>query len=459
MTAALIELETLDLVSAANMLRRWAGEPVEQALRELWGTLSSCGGMAGSDPGGVAWASAYDRAAGAALNGGQAAAGGLDKLAAMFAQTARNYEAADAASAAGGRRVVEESIATLPCIAEFALPGGVPVSAGGAEGGGPPGWELIRPVVGCLWPNGHQDRLREAGAAWRRSAAALADGADATVSAVQRAISDRLPEAGDMWTVCNGMAARLRALADVHAGLGGACEELAGHLDQVHAEVISELVSLLEWTAAIEAGGALLGVLTLGIAEVPTQAIESARIAKTAATVASLIERFVALARGIAASVSSLAERAEAVAAQLGLVTRAPMLEASVVGVGGLRVMSSVGREVRAAARLSEHELPEVVVSAGQVEKKFKHAADFGVTGSRGREGFDAFRRALAEFVADPRTIRIWGSYRGERVVLSFNRRSRLVVVQKADGRFVTGWRMTASQLRHVSAKGALGGD
>src|SRR5438093_1113084 len=171
-------------------------------------------------------------------------------------------------------------------------------------GGGPSGWGLVEHLVGYVWPNGQQDRLRSAAAAWAGSADALEHGADGVVSAAQLAISDRLPEADDMWTVCHGLAAQLRGLSGVHRAIGRSCEQLAHHLDEVHSAVEGELVSLVEWTAGIEVAGGLLSVVTLGIAEAPTQAVETARIASTATRVAEVIERFIALARTAAQSIA-----------------------------------------------------------------------------------------------------------------------------------------------------------
>ncbi len=355
MTASLIELETLDLVAASRLLRLWVAEPVELETRALWSTLEDCAGMAGSDPGGSAWARSYDQAAAAAVNAAAEAINGVDVLAGMFAQTARNYEAADAASTAAERRVIAASVATLPCIGSFMLPSCAPPPAAGGSGGAPHGWGLIANLVGYVWPNGHQDRLRAAASAWRRSAAALAHGADDAVQAVSRAVSDRLPEAGDMWTVCDAMSAHLSELAGVHSALADACEEFAHHLDRVHSEVIGELTSLVEWTAAIEASGAALSVFTLGIAEAPTQAVEAARVAKTAASVGALIEKFVGIARGLAVTVARLVERAEAVSTRLRVVLSARLAEASVAIVGRARLIKEIGTETGAIGRLSSN--------------------------------------------------------------------------------------------------------
>jgi hypothetical protein len=352
MTVPLIEVETLDFVAASRMLRLWVAEPLELAVRGLWGTLDGCAGMAGRDPGGGAWAASYDRAAAVALSATADAINGVDQLSSMFAQTARNYEAADIASTPATHRVMEASVATLPCVPGFVLPSCTPASALGGSGGGPSGWGLIEGLVGYVWPNGHQDHLHAAASAWRRSAAALAHAADDTVAASEHAVADGLPEADDIWTVCNGMSSHLRELSSVHAALGDACSELAHHIDRMHSEVIGELESLIEWSAGIQAAGGLLSAVTFGLAEVPTQAVQAARLAKVAATVGAIIERFIGVARALAASVGALVDRAAVVSSRLRLILGAPLAVATTTVVGRVRMIREIGTEVGAIGRL-----------------------------------------------------------------------------------------------------------
>ena len=95
----------------------------------------------------------------------------------------------------------------------------------------------------------------------------------------------------------------------------------------------------------------------------------------------------------------------------------------------------------------------------GQIEKKYdQHAKDFGVTDPRGRVGFSNFDTALKEVVADPVTMHIQGTYRGDPAILNYNPRSGLCVVQTPDGKFWTGFRLNSDQAWNVVNRGALGG-
>jgi hypothetical protein len=92
-----------------------------------------------------------------------------------------------------------------------------------------------------------------------------------------------------------------------------------------------------------------------------------------------------------------------------------------------------------------------------QIEEKYSdHAGDFGVTDPRGRAGFDNFERTLKQFVDDPRTMHIQGTYRGQPVILNYNPDSGLCVIQNLDGTFVSGWKLGPDQAQNVVTRGSL---
>lgn len=103
-------------------------------------------------------------------------------------------------------------------------------------------------------------------------------------------------------------------------------------------------------------------------------------------------------------------------------------------------------------------ELPVLSLGRAQLEAKFKHAADFGVTESRGAAGFDAYGKAVDSFLGESSTVRVAGTYRGNAAILNDIPASRLVVVQSPEGAFVSGWQMSEAQLQSVITRGSLGG-
>ncbi len=455
---ALIEVETEDFARAARSVYSDVADPLVNVTTRLVGRLRDGAAMAGSDPGGRDWAAAYDRSAAATLGATQDVLNGCYRLSAMFAQTARNYEAADVASTAGVRHAIAAVTARLPDDTAVGLATEVPSAAGGSSS--PPGpWGLIADLVGRVWPNGHQDRLRAAARAWRSSADDLWLRSEYVAVAVVPAMGDKLPEFDDMSTVCDAMYLRLRDVANAHHALADACDQLADHLDEVHSAVEAELNSLIEWTAGIELTGALLSVVTLGMAEAPTQAVEGARIARTAARVGALIERFAALASTAARTVAAVVDRVSVVSARVRTVLDVRLSAATVTLAVRVRAVRLSG-ELGAIGRISgAGSFPDLIAPRLALERKFKHARDFGVTARRGREGFEEFEGALRSFLNKPMVTRIHGVYRGQEVILSYERESMLVVVQTPAGEFISGWRMTPVQFQYVTQRGVLGSD
>ncbi|MDT4948296.1 MAG: hypothetical protein QOJ37_891, partial [Pseudonocardiales bacterium] len=351
MTSALIQLESEDFGRAARSLYSDAGDPLTTAVAQLISQLQDFGEMAGNDPGGRDWAASYDRGVAATLRASQDAINACYRLSSMFAQTARNYEAADAASTAGVRHAIAAATSALPNDCVIGLATEVPTAAGGS-GGGPTGWGLIDDIVGYVWPDGHQDRLHAAASSWRSCADSLWSLSEFVAVAAVPAMGHHLPEFDDMSTVCDGLYLHIREVAHAQFGLADACDELAHHLDVVHSEVEGELVSLLEWSAAIQATGFIASIFSLGTAEAPTQAVQAARIAKTAARVGELIQKFIAMARVVAQSIAAVVERAEAVAGRLRLLLNAKVAAATVTAVGRLRTVRATG-ELGAIGRLA----------------------------------------------------------------------------------------------------------
>ncbi|WP_412458571.1 colicin D domain-containing protein [Mycobacteroides chelonae] len=102
--------------------------------------------------------------------------------------------------------------------------------------------------------------------------------------------------------------------------------------------------------------------------------------------------------------------------------------------------------------------VPQVSIPAQQLQKKFKHASDFGVTGNYNTQNAQLFQKAVEDFMANPSTIHIDGFYRrGESpAILSVNPTTGLTAVLHPNGEFWTGWKLGPDQLAHVLQEGAL---
>jgi len=97
-----------------------------------------------------------------------------------------------------------------------------------------------------------------------------------------------------------------------------------------------------------------------------------------------------------------------------------------------------------------------IACSTRQLQKKFKHAADFGVTGPYTRARATRFEQALRAHVENQMTVVIQGTYRGELVTHFVNPQTGLHVMRGADGAFVSGWCLTTDQLANVLARVSL---
>lgn len=101
-----------------------------------------------------------------------------------------------------------------------------------------------------------------------------------------------------------------------------------------------------------------------------------------------------------------------------------------------------------ASAAAAKKSLASLTTDFRQIESKFKHAADFGVTEARGKAGFAAFGSAVESFVNSPTTVRVEGTYRDNPAILNYDPTSALVVVQETSGAFVSGWKMSPGRWR-----------
>ncbi len=345
-----VEPEVFD--AASKVMGQNVTGQLTTALTNLEDALAGTGGMAGTDPGGTKWASSYDQAVSATVGAMTDLTDACYMLAAMLEQTGFNHGMAESAS--DPRRSVQTPADTTRYVAPMTLNcNPQPPSAQGGSGSPPTGWGLIESAVGYVWPNGHQDKLRAAGNAWSTAAKALDWASYAIDEGVQGISSQQSPEVQDAVAVCGGMKQHIQDVATSCQSLASGCDEFAGYIDKAHHDVEQELTSLVEWTVAIEAGGAILGFLTAGIAEAPAQGLEAGRIYATAVRVGNIISHLIELAGTVAETISSVVTRVAEVcqrlkvilgarlsAATTRLVARLPALanDSGAVAFGRLRV-------------------------------------------------------------------------------------------------------------------------
>jgi hypothetical protein len=91
-----------------------------------------------------------------------------------------------------------------------------------------------------------------------------------------------------------------------------------------------------------------------------------------------------------------------------------------------------------------------------QLQKKFKHAADFGVKENYSPENAQKFQEAMENHMTDPTTKVINGTYHGTPVTHYVNPNTGLNVMEDAAGNFLSGWKLSPTQLWHVLTTGKL---
>ena len=83
----------------------------------------------------------------------------------------------------------------------------------------------------------------------------------------------------------------------------------------------------------------------------------------------------------------------------------------------------------------------------GQIQKKYKHAAAFGVTGNWNKQNGEAFQQAILHHINKPGIQKIQGTYRGNPVTHYYEESTRLNVMVCPNNNFISGWQLTKPQM------------
>ena len=93
-----------------------------------------------------------------------------------------------------------------------------------------------------------------------------------------------------------------------------------------------------------------------------------------------------------------------------------------------------------------------------QIQKKFKHAADFGISGNYNLQTAAAFAAAIQAHLQKQGVQEIVGSYRREPVKHYFDPLTNLNVMVDAGDNFISGWKLTSAQVVELTTTGDIGG-
>ena len=98
------------------------------------------------------------------------------------------------------------------------------------------------------------------------------------------------------------------------------------------------------------------------------------------------------------------------------------------------------------------------ILKDNQIQKKYKHAVDFGITGNPNRENFELFKKKLVEHMTDPGTKSKNGTFKNNIPVIHYYSENTglNVMIRQDDNTFLSGWALTDNQLENVKNRGKL---
>jgi hypothetical protein len=309
-----------------------ANHSVVDAVSTCSTVIDGGGGMAGTDTGGEAWAAQYDEAAGPLIQAGADLGESMAQMANLLNAALVNHEGADFGARLQGPPTGYGSSYTGDedpdhYSTTVAVP--TPPSAKGGTGDQPGWWHWIAGhVEGLLWPDADTGKLREVGAGWIKAGQALQGDTSYISSASAQIATQTSPEVKDATATCDDLEQHLRDIGSAYQQIGQACQDYAQQVDDHHQEIEDELKSFIEWTIAIEAGGLILGALTLGIGEGAAQAAEAAEVANAGSKVVRILKSLVELARLAATKIGGLVKTATAAIERVKRILSAPIVKA-----------------------------------------------------------------------------------------------------------------------------------
>nr|UZC30174.1 hypothetical protein [Entomoneis sp.] len=92
-----------------------------------------------------------------------------------------------------------------------------------------------------------------------------------------------------------------------------------------------------------------------------------------------------------------------------------------------------------------------------QIQKKYKHAPDFGISGNYNQENAQLFKDKIIEHMKEPFTQIIEGTFKKTEVTHYVNLETGLnVVFNRDNNKFISGWLLNNQQLQNVKDRGGL---
>lgn len=100
-----------------------------------------------------------------------------------------------------------------------------------------------------------------------------------------------------------------------------------------------------------------------------------------------------------------------------------------------------------------------IVIEDKQLQRKFKHAGDFGIRGSYSLQNIKKFKTAIKNHLQSSTTQVRKGTFRRKSVFHYFDTQTGLNIILNDCGYFVSGWKLNEKQLKAIIDTGNMGGD
>ncbi|RIS84279.1 hypothetical protein D2E44_13320 [Mycobacteroides abscessus] len=320
---------------------------------ETTNELAGFAGMAGTDLAAKSFAATYDSAVNALVEALGNLGEGAAKVGLILGTSAHNYNDANAAAA----RKPPPDIGPMPDQPLGCPPTPNVPSAWGDPSPGPWWWDLIVSYAQSkLWPDGHQDQLRNsegklnAIANWAyRQAELLWDGMGHLRGQDAEDIDAGYAVASDIYQQLFTISENAKALAQM-------CADQARLIDETRSAIENAVAELGITTALIWAAGALLTPVTAGGSGYAAAGISAARLAQVGSRVAGIITRFEGATAAVAASGARVVPAMAGITTAAARVAALPVVRVSATGANAVRVGAEEQEALKRLAREKDYE-------------------------------------------------------------------------------------------------------
>lgn len=94
------------------------------------------------------------------------------------------------------------------------------------------------------------------------------------------------------------------------------------------------------------------------------------------------------------------------------------------------------------------------VIQKSQLQRKYNHASDFGITGPYKKKNAALYEKAILDHINDPNVEVIYGSYRREPVRHYLNENGLFVMVNESTNNYWSGWQLDDKQKNDLLTQG-----